>query len=121
MYDQIAISLIVMLGLDATYISQIKTPYLKQIENIQKSKVNVKTAGVVLCYLFMVFGINYFIIQKKASLLDAFLFGVVVYGVYDTTAYALFTNWSANLAILDVIWGGVLMLTTTYITYQLTT
>ena len=92
---------------------------MKQIQNIQATKPNVDMVAVVICYIFMIFGVNYFIIQKKASLLDAFLFGIVIYGVYDATSYALFSKWSAKLAIIDTIWGGILMMTTAYLTYKL--
>jgi len=118
MYSDIVISGLVMLGLDAAYLSLIKEPYLQQIENIQLTKPSVKMIGVFLSYAFMIFGINYFILQKKASLLDAFLFGLVIYGVYDATAYALFTKWSLNLAVIDTLWGGILMMTTAYLTYS---
>jgi uncharacterized membrane protein len=117
MYSEIAISGLVMLGLDAVYLSMIKKSYLQQIENIQSTKPIVNMVGVFLSYSFLVFGINYFILQKKASLLDAFLFGIVIYGVYDATVYALFTKWSINLAIIDTLWGGILMMTTAYLTY----
>jgi uncharacterized membrane protein len=119
MSKELIISALVMLGLDATYISIIKDAYMKQIQNIQTTKPNVDMVAVVICYIFMIFGINYFIIQKKASLLDAFLFGIVIYGVYDATSYALFSKWSSKIAIIDTIWGGILMMTTAYLTYKL--
>jgi uncharacterized membrane protein len=48
-------------------------------------------------------------------LLDAFLFGLIIYAVYDSTNYALFKQWKPLLAIMDGIWGGVLFAATTYI------
>lgn len=119
MSKELIISALVMLGLDATYISMIKDSYMKQIQNIQTTNPNVDMIAVVICYIFMIFGVNYFIIQKNAPLLDAFLFGIVIYGVYDATSYALFSKWSAKLAIIDTIWGGILMMTTAYLTYKL--
>jgi len=119
MTKEIAISALVMLGLDATYISIIKDSYLQQIQNIQTTKPTVNSLGVLLSYSLMIFGINYFILRKNASLLDAFLFGIVIYGIYDATAYALFSKWSVNLALIDTLWGGILMMTTAYITYTL--
>ena len=76
------ISSLVMLGLDATYISIIKESFLQQIEDIQNTKPNVNMMGVLLTYITMILGLNYFIIQKKAPLFDAFLFGIVLYGVF---------------------------------------
>ena len=80
MSKELVISALVMLGLDATYISFIKDSYLLQIQNIQISKPKVNMIGVLLSYSLMIFGINYFIIQKNASILDAFWFGIVIYG-----------------------------------------
>ena len=119
MSKELVISALVMLGLDTAYISVIKDDYLKQIQDIQSTKPVVNMTGVFLCYLLMIFGINYFIIHKKASLLDAFLFGIVIYGVYDATTYALFSKWSGKMAIIDTIWGGILMMATAYLTYKL--
>ena len=121
MSKELVISALVMLGLDTAYISVIKNDYLNQIQDIQKTVPNVNMVGVLLSYTLMIFGINYFIIQKNASTLDAFLFGIVIYGIYDATAYALFSKWSVNLAIIDTIWGGILMMTTAYLTYKLST
>jgi uncharacterized membrane protein len=121
MSKELVISALVMLGLDTAYISVIKNDYLNQIQDIQKTVPNVNMVGVLLSYTLMIFGINYFIIQKNASILDAFLFGIVIYGIYDATAYALFSKWSVNLAIIDTIWGGILMMTTAYLTYKLST
>ena len=121
MSKELVISALVMLGLDTAYISVIKNDYLNQIQDIQKTVPNVNMVGVLLSYSLMIFGINYFIIQKNASILDAFLFGIVIYGIYDATAYALFSKWSVNLAIIDTIWGGILMMTTAYLTHKLST
>ena len=61
---------------------------------------------------------NYFIISRNLPVLDAFLFGFVIYGVYDSTNYAMLKKWSPYLAIMDALWGGTLMALTTLITYS---
>jgi len=71
--------------------------------------------GAALCYVLMLIGINYFIIKPRRSVSDAFLLGIIIYGVYETTNYALFKNWSILSVIIDTLWGGVLFGTTTYI------
>jgi len=43
----------------------------------------------------------------------------VIYGVYDSTTYALLKKWDLTLAITDTLWGGTLMGLTTAITYSL--
>jgi uncharacterized membrane protein len=46
---------------------------------------------------------------------EAFLLGIVIYGVYETTNYALFKNWSILTVFMDTLWGGILFASTCYI------
>ncbi len=116
---EIFVSAIVLLILDFGYISLNKEAYNHQIATVQRVILQVKPEGAVICYFFLIFGLNYFIIQKKRSILEAFLLGLVIYGVYDSTNYATLKKWSPYLAIMDTLWGGTLMATTTAITYSL--
>ena len=61
-------------------------------------------------------GINYFIIKPNRSIQDAFLLGLVIYIVYETTNYALINMWDLNNALIDSIWGGALFGLTAFIT-----
>jgi uncharacterized membrane protein len=106
-----------MLVLDLLYIRINKDLFDAQIISIQRVIPQYKIESAVLCYLFLIFGLYYFILSKRASVLDAFLFGIVIYGVYETTTYTIFKNWSYWLVIMNTIWGGVLMSTTTFLTY----
>jgi uncharacterized membrane protein len=63
----------------------------------------------------LITGLNYFIIKPRKSVTDAFLLGIVIYGVYETTNYALFSNWSIISVIIDTLWGGLLFATTAYV------
>ncbi len=40
---------------------------------------------------------------------------MVIYGVYETTNYALLKNWSILTVFIDTLWGGLLFAFTTYI------
>ena len=81
--------------------------------------MQVNFLGAALCYIFLIVGINYFIIKPRKSVTDAFLLGLVIYGVYETTNYALFKNWSILTVIIDTLWGGLLFASTTYIVNML--
>jgi uncharacterized membrane protein len=78
-----------------------------------------RVEGAILCYLALILGLNYFIIQPKKSAVDAFIFGLVIYAVYETTNYATLKKWSPTLVVMDTLWGGVLFALTTYLTYEL--
>jgi len=108
-----------LLVLDGIYIG-IQYGSLKKIyESIQKSPMTLNFVGAGLCYIALVFLLYYFILSKKKKILDAFLLGVAVYAVYETTNYATFTKWPLQLVIMDTLWGGILFAITTKIYYTL--
>lgn len=117
--NQILLIAILMVIFDAVYLNAIGKIYGEQVAKVQRTAMNVKWEGAVACYLLMIGGLYYFIIKDNRSIFDAFLLGILVYGVYDATTYAIFKKWSPVIAAVDTLWGGVLFALTTMITYQL--
>ncbi len=115
----VILSAIILITIDSIYLYLIQSIFLKQITSIQKSPLQFNIYGAILCYILLVFGINYFILSPNKSVIDAFILGVVIYGVYETTNLTLFKQWSPYIVILDTIWGGVLFALTTYIVKQI--
>jgi uncharacterized membrane protein len=74
--------------------------------------------GVFGSYLLIVFALYYFIIKEKKSVFDAFVLGVVLYGVFDFTNIALFKKYDLVIALIDTLWGGILLASTTFISYR---
>ena len=109
------VSAIIFITTDFVYLNVIKDYFNNQIKLVQGSEPKVNYLGVALCYIFLIAGINYFIIKPRKSVNDAFLLGIVIYGVYETTNYALLKNWSIITVIIDTLWGGLLFAFTTYI------
>ena len=116
MFDFIMlISAIVFISIDFIYLNVMKGYFDKQIQIVQGSQTKMNYLGAALCYIFLIVGINYFIIRPKKSITDAFLLGIVIYGVYETTNKALLSKWSWLTVIMDTLWGGILFALTTYI------
>ena len=113
------ISAIVFITIDFVYLNLIKGYFENQIKQVQGSVLKFNLLGAALCYIFLIFGINYFIIKPRKSVNDAFLLGLVIYGVYETTNYALLTNWSIMTVIIDTLWGGILFALTAFIVNKL--
>jgi len=44
----------------------------------------------------------------STALLWGFIYGIVLYGVYDMTNYALVNKWSLKMSIVDILWGGAI-------------
>ncbi len=116
--NELLLTLVFMLVLDGIYISIIRQQFEHMIIKIQRVVMTVKYLPAMVVYALMVLGLYYFIISKKKSVLDAFLLGVLVYGVYDMTNYATIKKWSLRVAIMDMLWGGVLFGLTTYLVYK---
>jgi len=109
------VSAIVFITIDFIYLNVIKDYFDNQIKLVQGSSIKINYLGAALCYILLIVGINYFIIKPRKSVSDAFLLGIVIYGVYETTNYALLKNWSILTVIIDTLWGGLLFASTTYI------
>ena len=80
----------------------------KTLVSVQGFKPNVRYVSAFCCYVALTFLMYYFIILPKRSLTDAFLLGIGVYTVYETTNYALFKNWPLKMVVMDILWGGIL-------------
>ena len=109
------ISAIVFITIDFIYLNVMKDYFNKQIQDIQGSKIELNLLGAALCYIFLIYGLNYFIIKPRKTVSEAFLLGLVIYGVFETTNYAMFKKWSMLTVIMDTLWGGLLFASTTYI------
>ena len=120
MFDfRLLISAIVFVCLDAVYLNFFKDHFAKQVQDVQGSKIEFNLLAAIICYIFLIIGLNYFIIRPNRSVSDAFLFGLVIYGTYETTNWAIFKNWSLFSVILDTLWGGTLFGLTTFIVRSL--
>lgn len=112
---QIILLSVIFLLVDAGYLYLMKNKFTKLIENIQNSRFKLDIIPTIFCYIFLISLLYYFIICKSATLIDAFFLGLFTYGVYETTNMAIFKNWKFEIAIIDIIWGGILFLTTIYL------
>ena len=110
---------IIMLILDSIYLKTFSGFFNDVVTKVQGSKIKLNLIGAILCYTMLVFSLNYFIISRKKPLIDAFILGIVIYGVYETTNYAILEKWSPLAVILDTFWGGLLFTLTTYISYKI--
>jgi len=115
----LVISAILLVCIDVIYLSIIKNYFNDQIKQIQGSTLQLNWVGAVITYIFLVGGLYYFILRNHKPVSDAFLFGLVIYGVYEYTNLTLFKNWRILTTIIDTLWGGILFALTTFLVYKL--
>jgi uncharacterized membrane protein len=116
MFDFVLLlSAIILVSIDYIYLNLIKDYFARQVQAVQGSPLKINYLGVLLCYIFLIIGLNYFIIKPKRSVQDAFLLGLIIYSVFETTNWALFKDWSVLTVLIDSLWGGILFALTTYL------
>ena len=108
MYLDILKLTVIFTFLDSIYLYLMKNNFFTMIRNIQHSNLEFALFPALLCYIFLIFILYYFIVLKKRPLYEAFFLGFAIYGVYETTNLAIFKKWSPLISLIDTIWGGIL-------------
>jgi uncharacterized membrane protein len=116
---QVLVSGVIFLMFDSIYLYTISDFFNQVVKEVQGEKIQMNLVGAIFSYLFLIFGLNYFILDQRKSLKEAFLYGFVMYGVYETTNYALLKKWSPLAVLMDTFWGGCLYLLSTYFTRRI--
>ena len=111
---------VILLILDGIFLSLNRDMFELQIAEVQRVVLEVKYLGVLICYALLIFALYYFIIKDRRSVKDAMILGFIIYGVYESTTYALLKKWKIKTLMIDTLWGGILLGLTTMITYKLT-
>jgi uncharacterized membrane protein len=101
--------------LDIAFLYSTSSIVLPVYQNIQQMPLKFRYYSIFLCYAFIILGLYYFIIREKRTWQYAFLLGLFVYGVYDLTVLSVFSKYKPEIAIMDMLWGGILFSSSTYI------
>ena len=109
----------VLLTLDVIFLNFTMPIFNKMVKNIQGTAMEPNLLTLPLVYIIAILQVYYFIINKNASVFEAFLLGLLTYSIFDLINYTIFKKYDLKIAILDIVWGGTLYALTTYIVRQL--
>lgn len=120
---QRVISTVVLLLADFAWLGlYMNKQYGTLVRTIQGENMKANPVFAVLAYLLMIVGLNVFVLpnirkghELEDSLKYGMTFGIVLYGVYDFTAGAVFSKWDKKLAVIDVLWGGFVYFLASYL------
>jgi len=112
------ITLFVFLVLDYLWLGRIAAGFYKeQLGTLARWSGDALTPDIpsaVVVYLLIPLGIVLFALPHVSdeqlvgsALLWGFVYGIVLYGVYDMTNYSVLAKWPIKLAFVDILWGGV--------------
>ena len=110
---------IIILLLDAIYLSLITGFFSSMIKDIQKTDMKVKAFPAAIAYLILTIVLYFVILRDNQPIWKASLLGLAIYGVYDATNMATISGWNPKFAMIDTLWGVVCFTSTTAIYYRL--
>ena len=122
----LALIFIIILFLDGIVLTSLKKLWNTTVMNVQHHKLVFNMKYAFVSYILLVYGLYFFVykhITKKnwinESIINGFIFGLIVYGVFDMTNLAIFKNYSLFTGLIDMLWGSLLMSITSFLTYYL--
>ena len=89
--------------------------FSKLIKRVQNSEMTINYFGAAICYFLITITIYFFVIKQNLSLFKAGLLGFLIYGIYETTNFAIIKNWTFLTVVIDSLWGGILFFLTAFI------
>jgi uncharacterized membrane protein len=115
MYKTLFVILVTILAIDSVYLYLTKTIFGSLVVKIQRTAMQFRLEGAIIVYLLLTVGLYYFIVKPGRSVLEAGLLGLIIYGTFDFTNYAMFKNYDLGIAIMDTVWGAILFSLTTMV------
>jgi uncharacterized membrane protein len=110
------IGIFTLLVLDILWLSLFMgNRYQIMIPKIQKEKMILNYYSAIGAYLLMIYLLINVVYKYDMNLLESFLFGFSLYGVYDLTCGSIFNNWNFKLALIDMIWGGCVYMISSFV------
>jgi len=103
--------------LDTIMLGLIVRPmWMNTIHKIQGSPLKVRFQYALISYIFITLGVYIFVlprIRQEHWIYDCILWGglwgLITYGIFDTTNGAIFSGYPLSIAVIDTMWGGILI------------
>ena len=90
----------------------VKNLWEDNVRSVQKSDMQVNIKYALLSYIVIIIGVYLFVVKKttnvKEGMIYGFIYGFILYAVFDFTNLAIFKDFSLKTAVIDMLWGGFL-------------
>ncbi len=121
-----AIAAVIMLAIDMVWLMGIgRGFYVQEIGDILLEKPNLLAA--LAFYILYSIGVMVIVIapaieaeSAMRALIYGVLFGLVAYGTYDLTNLAVMKGFTTKIALIDMVWGGLITGFVSAVTVKLT-
>lgn len=110
----LVLTAIVFIAMDLTWLGIIaKSFYWSRLGSLLTD--DIVWSAIAIFYVVYILGIFYFAINPaidaaswKIALINGLLLGILCYATYDLVNMGTLKNWSWEIVIVDIIWGGVI-------------
>jgi uncharacterized membrane protein len=117
------IFILILLLVDSIWVIGASKIHSNVIQSVQKSPVKVSLLAAILFYFLAALG--YMLILRKLStdtksaFLYGMLLGLLMYGTFDLTNKAIFTDYPWTYTIADMTWGTICIGVVSAIMYKI--
>lgn len=108
----IIVTMIMFVVLDTLWFTfSLPRVYMPKFTEIQNETPNMlsKMHGGAFAWFLMALGVQLFVLPLSENIYDSmkygFLYGLIVFGVYNGTNYVTFNKYDASIFFPDMIWG----------------
>ena len=120
-----AIAAVIMIAIDMVWLIWVgRGFYMQEIGDILLEKPNLPAA--LAFYVLYSIGVVVIVIAPELEaqsamrgLLYGLIFGLVAYGTYDLTNLAVMKGFTTKIALIDMIWGGLITGFTSAVTVKI--
>lgn len=124
LFKKIIIVATTMLVFDALWLGVVAPRfYYENLKHLTRGvgKIEVHYGAAAAVYVLLVVAFVMFLAPQIPTsswfeaLVKSFVFGLLIYGVYDFTNMATLKDWPLLVSVVDMTWGGVLCTITTVV------
>jgi len=127
------ILIIFILIVDYIWLSLQKPLYNILVRSVQGTDLKMNLIGGILSYICIIASLILFVIpliksnlnnNQTSNLFGSCLYyggllGLLMYGIFNATNLAIFTNYDPKIALMDTLWGATLFTMSTFLFFNL--
>lgn len=124
MWAKLFVTLVILLAMDFAWLTLNKNGYSLMVSKVQGSPLKVQLLGAIMSYICVFLAITFFVLPGVEndtgnkfwlSLKYGGFLGLLIYGVFNFTNLAIFSNYDIKMALRDTLWGVTLFTITSWI------
>jgi uncharacterized membrane protein len=93
--------------MDLAWIKKSYKLYNDSVNKIQNEDIQLRFMPSIIAYTLLIINVLFVLLPHTTNILHFSISGLVIYGVYNATTYAILKDYPLKVAIIDTTWGLV--------------